>query len=149
MTMRVRLLMVGFVWIYSRRDGRAAVLAPSRTLCAAGAVAQRQAILDRRCARRHWLCAAREGRCRSNKRMGLPDAASRTLYRIRQAERTSSSATITVMKKISFRSILLRPSYCARLIRSHDFKCPLFPLRSAHSLSNFDDRNKPKTVANG
>src|SRR5260221_325601 len=63
-----------------------------------------------------------EGWCRSNKRMGLPDAASRTLYRIREAEVTASSATITVMKKISFRSILLRPSYCGRLIRSHDFK---------------------------
>src|SRR5712672_4759450 len=54
--------------------------------------------------------------------MGLPDAASRTLYRIREAEVTASSATITVMKKISFRSILLRPSYCGRLIRYHDFK---------------------------
>src|SRR5712671_1580986 len=54
--------------------------------------------------------------------MGLPDAASRTLYRFREAEVTASSATITVMKKISFRSILLRPSYWARLIRSHDFK---------------------------
>ena len=63
-----------------------------------------------------------EGWCRSNKRMGLPDATSRTLYRVREAEVPDSSATITVMKKISFRSILLRPSYCARLIRSHDLK---------------------------
>ncbi len=54
--------------------------------------------------------------------MGLPDATSRTLYRVREAEVPDSSATITVMKKISFRSILFRPSYCARPIRSHYFK---------------------------
>ena len=35
---------------------------PSRTLRAAGAVARRRAILDRRCARRPWLCAGRGGR---------------------------------------------------------------------------------------
>ena len=35
---------------------------PSRTLRAAKAVARRRAILDRRCARRHWLCAGRDGR---------------------------------------------------------------------------------------
>ena len=63
-----------------------------------------------------------EGWCRSNKRMGLPDTASRTVYRIREGEVPILSATITVMKKISFRSILLRPSNCTRLIRSHDFK---------------------------
>jgi hypothetical protein len=44
-----------------------------------------------------------EGWCRSNKRMGLPDAASRTLYRVREAEVPDSCATITVMKNISFR----------------------------------------------
>jgi hypothetical protein len=49
-----------------------------------------------------------EGWCRSNKRMGLPDTASRTLYRVREAEVPDSSANITVMKKISFRSILIR-----------------------------------------
>src|SRR5882757_1273278 len=58
--------------------------------------------------------------------MGLPDTASRTLYRIREAEVPILSATITVMKKISFRSILLRPSYCARPIRSPDFKPPCY-----------------------
>ena len=63
-----------------------------------------------------------EGWCRSNKRMGLPNTASRTLYRVREAEVPILSAAITVMKKISFRSILLRPSYCARPIRSPDFK---------------------------
>src|SRR6202049_5168060 len=63
-----------------------------------------------------------EGWCRSNKRMGLPDTASRTVYRIREGEVPILSATITVMKKLSFRSILLRPSNCTRLIRSHDFK---------------------------
>src|SRR6202521_2602903 len=63
-----------------------------------------------------------EGWCRSNKRMGLPDTASRTVYRIREGEVPILSATITVMKKISFRSILLRPSNCTRLIRSHDFR---------------------------
>src|SRR5258708_4162931 len=54
--------------------------------------------------------------------MGLPNTASRTLYRVREAEVPILSAAITVMKKISFRSILLRPSYCARPIRSPDFK---------------------------
>src|SRR5712691_1299750 len=63
-----------------------------------------------------------EGWRRSNKRMGLPNTASRTLYRVREAEVPILSAAITVMKKISFRSILLRPSYCARPIRSPDFK---------------------------
>jgi hypothetical protein len=45
-----------------------------------------------------------EGWCRSNKRMRLPYAASRTLYRVREAEVPDSCATITVMKNISFRS---------------------------------------------
>jgi hypothetical protein len=54
--------------------------------------------------------------------MGLPDTTSRTVYKIREAEAPILSATITVMKKISFRSILLRPSYCARPIWSPDFK---------------------------
>ena len=40
-----------------------------------------------------------EGWFRSNKRMGLPDTASRTLYRIREAEVPILSATITVMKE--------------------------------------------------
>src|SRR5712672_2291934 len=52
--------------------------------------------------------------------MGLPNTASRTLYRVREAEVPILSAAITVMKKISFRSILLRPSDCARPIRSPD-----------------------------
>src|SRR5258708_33196943 len=54
--------------------------------------------------------------------MGLPNTASRTLYRVREAEVPILSAAITVMKKISFRSILRRPSYCARPIQSPDFK---------------------------
>src|SRR5712671_4602838 len=54
--------------------------------------------------------------------MGLPDTTSRTVYKIREAEAPILSATITVMKKISFRSIFLRPSYCARPIWSPDFK---------------------------
>jgi hypothetical protein len=37
-------------------------------------------------------------------KMGLPDATSRTLYRVREAEVPDSCATITVMKNISFRS---------------------------------------------
>jgi len=72
-----------------------------------------------------------EGWCRSNKRMGPPNIASRTLYRVREAEVPILSAAITVMKTISFRSILLRPSYCARPIRS-----PLLPLVSTDSLGN-------------
>jgi len=39
--------------------------------------------------------------------MGLPDTTSRTVYKIREAEAPILSATITVMKKISFRSIFL------------------------------------------
>jgi hypothetical protein len=96
---------------------------PSRTLRAARAVARRRPSLTA-AVRDGTGCAqvGTEGWCRSNKRMGLPDATSCTLYRVREAEVPDSSATITVMKKISFRSILLRPSYCARLIRSHDLK---------------------------
>jgi hypothetical protein len=58
--------------------------------------------------------------------MGLPDTTSRMLYRVRKPEVLDSSATITVMKTISFRSILLRPSYCAHTIRSPDFKPPCY-----------------------
>jgi hypothetical protein len=47
-----------------------------------------------------------EGWCRSNKRMGLPDTV--PARRVREAEVPDSSAKITVMKKISFRSILIR-----------------------------------------
>ena len=70
----------------------------------------------------HCAQVGAEGWCRSNKRMGLPDTTSRTVYKIREAEAPILSATITVMKKISFRSIFLRPSYCARPIWSPDFK---------------------------
>jgi len=124
MAVRARFLMVGLVWIGSRRDracrgarghqGRYAPLArwpedgPSLTAAARDGTG---------CAQ-----VGAEGWCRSNKRMGLPDATSRTLYRVREAEVLDSCAAITVMKKISLRSILFRPSYCARPIRSHDFK---------------------------
>ena len=63
-----------------------------------------------------------EGWCRSNKRMGLSDTAPRALHRVRERRRPILSATITVMKKISFRSILLGPSCCMRPIRSPDLK---------------------------
>jgi hypothetical protein len=39
-----------------------------------------------------------------------------------------SCTTITVTKEISFRSISLRPSDCARAIQRHDFKTRLLPL---------------------
>src|SRR3977135_178664 len=51
------------------------------------------------------------------------------------------------MKKISFRSILNRPSYCTPPILSADLKPPLLPLGSTNSLGNFDDGNKTKTIA--
>jgi hypothetical protein len=80
--------------------------------------------------------------------MGLPDTTSRTVYKIREAEAPILSATITVMKKISFRSILLRPSYCARPIWSPDFKPLCYPLEPTDFLGNFDNGNKTKTIAN-
>src|SRR5258708_4451902 len=124
MALRARFLMVGLVWIgsptrlsvppCSRRQGRCAPLkrwpedGPSLTAAARDGT--------------DCVEVGTEGWCRSNKRMGLPNTASRTLYRVREAEVPILSAAITVMKKISFRSILLRPSYCARPIRSPDFK---------------------------
>src|SRR5258706_13495052 len=50
----------------------------------------------------HCTQVGAEGRCRSNKRMGLPDTTSRTVYKIREAEAPILSATITVMKKSRF-----------------------------------------------
>src|SRR2546427_10114779 len=46
----------------------------------------------------HCAQVGAEGWCRSNKRMGLPDTTSRTVYKIREAEAPILSATITVMK---------------------------------------------------
>src|SRR6266404_2353504 len=106
MAMRARFLMDGLVWIGSRRDracrrargcqGRYAPLArwPEDGPPLTAAV------------RDGTGCAqvGTEGWCRSNKRMRLPDAASRTLYRVREAEVPDSCATITVMKNISLRS---------------------------------------------
>src|SRR5258706_15925781 len=96
----------------------------------------------------HCAQVGAEGWCRSNKRMGLPDTTSRTVYKIREAEAPILSATIAVMKKISFRSILLRPSYCARPIWSPDFKPLCYPLEPTDFLGNFDNGNKTKTIAN-
>jgi len=45
-----------------RRGSLPSCSRPSRTLRAAGAVARRRAILDRRCARRRVTCAGRDGR---------------------------------------------------------------------------------------
>src|SRR6266478_5328808 len=124
MALRARFLMVGLVWLGSpTRLSVPPCSRPSRTLRAAEAVARRRPSLTA-AARDGTDCVevGTEGWCRSNKRMGLPNTASRTLYRVREAEVPILSAAITVMKKISFRSILLRPSYCARPIRSPDFK---------------------------
>jgi len=106
MAMRARFLMVGLVWIgfptrpacrrARGRQGRFAPLArwpedgPSLTAAVRDGTG---------CAQ-----VGTEGWCRSNKRMGLADATSRTLYRLREAEVPDCCATITVMKNISFRS---------------------------------------------
>src|SRR6266853_6755172 len=63
MAMRARFLMVGLVWIgFPTRSSVPPCSRPSRTLRAAGAVARRRAILDRRCARRRVARAGRDGR---------------------------------------------------------------------------------------
>src|SRR6266403_262889 len=120
MAMRARFLMVGLV----RRDracrrarGRQGRCAPLKRWPEDGPSLTATARDGTGCAQ-----VGAEGWCRSNKRMGLPAAASRTFHRAREAEVLESCAPITVMKKILFRSILLRPSLCARLIRSHNFK---------------------------
>src|SRR6266481_4070474 len=149
MALRARFLMVGLVWIGSpTRLSVPPCSRPSRTLRAAEAVARDGPSLTA-AARDGTDCAqvGTEGWCRSNKRMGLPNTASRTLYRVREAEVPILSAAITVMKKISFRSILLRPSYCARPIRSPDFK-PFVTAGIDRFSGNFDDGNKTKTIAN-
>src|SRR5258707_8779367 len=114
--------MVGSVWIGSRRArasrrarGRQGRCAPLKGWPEDGPSLTAAARDGTDCVQ-----VGTEGWCRSNKRMGLPNTASRTLYRVREAEVPILSAAITVMKKISFRSILLRPSYCARPIRSPD-----------------------------
>src|SRR5229473_3148406 len=124
MALRARFLMVGSVWIGTRHDracrrarGRQGRCAPLKRWPEDGPSLTAAAHDGTDCAQ-----VGTEGWCRSNKRMGLPNTASRTLYRVREAEVPILSAAITVMKKISFRSILLRPSYCARPIRSPDFK---------------------------
>src|SRR6266853_4416511 len=129
MALRARFLMVGSVWIGSRRDracrrarGRQGRCAPLKRWPEDGPSLTPAARDGTDCAQ-----VGTEGWCQTNKRMGLPDTASRTVYRIREAEVPILSATITVMKKISFRSILLRPSYCARPIFPPDFK-PLWYL---------------------
>src|SRR5258707_15089125 len=52
------------------------------------------------------------------------------------------------MKKISFRSILLRPSYCARLIRSHDFKalCYRWNRRILWATLTMETNRKPSRI---
>src|SRR5215470_11180835 len=65
MVLRSPFLMVRLVSLgigFPTRPSMPWCLRPSRTLRAAKAVARRRAILDRRCARRHWLCAGRGGR---------------------------------------------------------------------------------------
>jgi hypothetical protein len=79
--------------------------------------------------------------------MRLPDTASRPMYRIREAEVPILSAAITVMKNISFRSILLRPSLLWHPIRSPDFKSLCYRRDRPNSLGNFDDGNKTETIA--
>src|SRR5258708_623848 len=123
MALRARFLMVGLVRIGSpTRPSVPPCSRPSRTLPLKRWPEDGPSLTA--AARDGTDCAqvGTEGWCRSNKRMGLPNTASRTLYRVREAEVPILSAAITVMKKISFRSILLRPSYCARPIRSPDFK---------------------------
>src|SRR6266403_2611684 len=122
MALLARFLMVRLVRIGSRRDracrrarGRQGRCAPLKRWPEDGPSLTAAARDGTDCVQ-----VGTEGWCRSNKRMGLPNTASRTLYRVREAEVPILSAAITVMKKISFRSILLRPSYCARPIRSPD-----------------------------
>src|SRR6266403_4087474 len=150
MALLARFLMVRLVRIGSRRDracrrarGRQGRCAPLKRWPEDGPSLTAAARDGTDCVQ-----VGTEGWCRSNKRMGLPNTASRTLYRVREAEVPILSAAITVMKKISFRSILLRPSYCARPIRSPDLNPPLLPLGSTDSLGNFDGGNKTKTIAN-
>src|ERR1700719_822800 len=106
MAIRARFLMDGLVWIGSRRDracrrarGRQGRYAPLARGAEDGPSLTAAVRDGTGCAQ-----VGAEGWCRSNKRMGLPDAASRTLYRVREAEVADSCATITVMKNISFRS---------------------------------------------
>src|SRR5712672_3072474 len=150
MALRARFLMVGSVWIGSRRDracrrarGRQGRCAPLKRWPEDGPSLTAAARDGTDCVQ-----VGTEGWCRSNKRMGLPNTASRTLYRVREAEVPILSAAITVMKKILFRSILLRPSYCARPIRSPDLNPLCYRWDRPILWGNFDGGNKTKTIAN-
>ena len=150
MAIRVRFLMDALVWIGSRRDrgcrrargrqgrfappGRWPEDGPSLTAAVRDGTGRAQ--------------VGAEGWCRSNKRMGLPDAASRTLYRVREAEALNSWAVITVMKTISFRSSFDSPIKLCASNSVPRFQTPLLPVESTDPLGNFGDGNKPKTIAN-
>ena len=150
MAIRVRFLMDALVWIGSRRDrgcrrargrqgrfappGRWPEDGPSLTAAVRDGTGRAQ--------------VGAEGWCRSNKRMGLPDAASRTLYRVREAEALNSWAVITVMKTISFRSSFNSPIKLCASNSVPRFQTPLLPVESTDPLGNFGDGNKPKTIAN-
>ena len=88
-----------------------------------------------------------EGWCRSNKRMGLPAAASRTFHRAREAEVLESCAPITVMKKILFRSILLSSIILCASNSVSQFQTLLLSVESENFPANIDNGNKTKTIA--
>src|SRR5258708_1408663 len=80
--------------------------------------------------------------------MGLPNTASRTLYRVREAEVPILSAAITVMKKNLVSFYFASPIILCASNSVSRFQTPLLPLGSTDSLGNFDGGNKTKTIAN-
>ena|SRR5215471_2295157 len=127
---RARFLMVGLVWIGSRRDracrrarggqGRDAPLArwpedgPSLTAAVRDGTSSAQ--------------VGAEGWLPIEQKDGLPMPLPARCIAFGKRKDSDSCTTITVTKEISFRSISLRPSDCARAIQRHNFKTRLLPL---------------------
>src|SRR5258708_36381426 len=149
MALRARFLMVGLVRIGSpTRPSVPPCSRPSRTLPLKRWPEDGPSLTA--AARDGTDCAqvGTEGWCRSNKWMGLPNTASRTLYRVREAEVPILSAAITVMKKNLVSFYFASPIILCASNSVSRFQTPLLPLGSTDSLGNFDGGNKTKTIAN-
>ena len=133
---------------------------PSRTLRAADAVARRRAILDRRCARRHGLCAGRDGRMVPIEQnpgqdnvvpqdFPLPLPARRIVFGKRKRHYFCDHHLSLVADRDKSGFVLFSfAHHIARTKCSVTIPDSLFAAVSSNSLGNFDDGNKSRIIAN-